>query len=128
MSASEPPGPDELADRFPITAVEAQAIADAMSPVQDIASAGASIGAAFENAPGAGPKLVGTVLQNVATHVDLVSNNAETVARAIDFYVTAQGGAVEDLFPPPDRIAQQLEDDAAPLVDLLNNPPGSQPP
>lgn len=124
MGASEPPTPDELANEFPITADEAQLIADAMSPLQDIASAGGSVGSAFENAPGVGPQLAGSALNTLATQVDLVSNSAETVARAIDFYVTAQGGAMEELFPPPDQIAAQLDQDAQVVADLLQ--PGDQ--
>jgi hypothetical protein len=126
MSAGQPPSPDELADQFPITPDEAQSIADAMSPLQDLAGAGGSFGSALENAPGAGPQLVGTILQNIAAQVNLASNSAEAAARAIDFYVTAQSSAFDELFPPPNQIAAQLEQDAEALSSLT--PPGEQQP
>ena len=118
MSANEAPTPDELADEFPIAPEEAQAIADAMSPLQRIAGAGGSFGGALEDVPGAGPQLVGTVLQNISAQVNLASNSAEAAARAIDFYVAAQSGAMEELFPPPQQIAEQLERDAETLASL----------
>jgi hypothetical protein len=122
MSAS-PPTPEDLQRRFPITSAEAQAIADAMSPLQNITGVGDSFGGALEDLPGAGPKLAGTVLRNISTQVNLASQSAETLARAIDFYVTAQGGAMEDLFPPPDQIAAQLEQDVETFGDLFRNEP-----
>jgi len=124
MSTNEPPSAGDLSDRFPITALEAQAIADAMAPVQDIASASASVGSAFENAPGAGPPLVGAVLTTISQQVDMVSQSAEVIARAIDFYITAQGGQMEELFPPPDVLAEQLRGDIGIIRDLAV--PGNQ--
>lgn len=117
-----PPTPDELAARFPISATEAQIIADAMSPLQDLTGIGSSVGDAMENAPGAGPPFVGSVLKTIALQVNLASQSAETIARAIDFYLTAQGEAAEELFPPPEVIAEQLEENARVLQDLAQGP------
>lgn len=123
MSANEPPTPDDVAANTPISAAEAQMIADAMTPVQDIAGVGSSFGSAFENAPGVGPQLVGSVLQTIALQVDLASNSAEAVARGIDFYITAQTGTMEELFPPPEQLAEQLRDEAMLLRDLTESGP-----
>lgn len=124
MSASDAPSPDEVADRFPVTPDEAQVIADAVSPFQDIAGSGAAIGSAIESAPGPGPKLLGTLLQNLATHVDLASVSAETLARALAFYVDAQAGSFETLFPPPHEAIVQFSDDIAPLTDAIEQSSG----
>lgn len=119
MSASEPPGPEELADEFPISAMEAQLIADSMTPFQDLTGVGSSFGSAMENAPGPGPKFVGSTLKIISMQVDLASQSVETFARAIDFYVTAQGGALEEAFPPPDVLADQLAGDTQPLFEAV---------
>lgn len=97
-----------MAEQFPISATEAQLISDAMTPIQNLTGVGSSVGNALEDVPGAGPALVGSVLQNVATQVELASQSAEMVANIIDFYVKAQGGAVEELFPPPDVLAKDI--------------------
>jgi hypothetical protein len=106
-----PPTPEEMAAQFPIRPEEAQAIADAMTPLQDLTGVGDSFGGALQNVPGPGPKLVGSVLKNISIQVNLASQSAEAVAHAIDFYVQSQAGALEDLFPPPDVMAQQFEGD-----------------
>ncbi len=117
MSASPPPTPDELAERFPISAMEAQAIADAMTPLQNFTNVGSSVGNTLEDVPGPGPKLVGAILRDISTQVNLASQSFETIARAIDFYATAQGGAFEELFPPPQELAAQLEQQADMVID-----------
>jgi hypothetical protein len=119
---STPPTAADLEQRFPLSAVEAQAIADAMTPLQNLTGVGGSFGNAMEDLPGPGPKLAGTVLRTVSTQVNLASQSAEVVARAIDFYVTAQGGAVEDLFPPPQEMVTQLERDVEAFSDILAPP------
>lgn len=119
MSASGPPTPQELSDRLGIRPEQAQQIADAMGPVQDLAGVGSSLGSAMEGAPGAGPRLIGALLQNIATQVNFASTSAETVARAFEFYVEAQVGSLETLFPPPEKVAEQVSDDAMPLVEAI---------
>lgn len=119
MSVSEEPGPEDLEELFGLTPQEAQSIADALGPVQRFAEAAAGVGAAMEDAPGAGPKLVGVSVQNVATQVELVSSSAETVARAIEFYIRAQQYGTRELFPPPSEVGRQLSTDFEPLVELL---------
>lgn len=109
MSASEPPTPDEIASEFPISPAEAEQIANAMSPLQRFTGIGDSVGATMEQFPGPGNRLVGAVLRNVSMQVNIAAQSVEMVARIIDFYVTAQGGAIEDLFPPPHVIAQDLQ-------------------
>lgn len=123
MSASQPPTPDDLVARFGVTPSDAQAIADAMTPLQSLTSAGGDVGAFLEASPASGPQLAGIVLQNISTQVQLVSQSAEVLARALAFYAEAQGGAVEALFPPPDQLAQQLQDQYRPLFDLLGDSP-----
>lgn len=122
MSAQGPPTPEEMAAQFPITAEEAQAISDAMTPVQNVLQAGDNVGNMLEGMPGEGPKLVGTVLQSVSAQANLASQSAEMLARAIDFYVTAQGGAIEELFPPPQELAAQLRAQTEPLTTALDGP------
>lgn len=125
MSASPgpdgPPTPDELVQRFDITADQAQTIADAMEPLQDLTGIGDSIGSALEGAPGAGYPFIGAVLQNIALQVNMVSQSAEVMARAIHFYAEAQGGAVSDLFPPPHVLAGQLQEDFEPARDAARD-------
>lgn len=117
---STPPGADDIADQFALTAAEAQIITDAMTPLQDLTSVGDSVGVAMENLPGSGPPFVGSALQSISMQADLAAQSAETFARAIDFYVSAQGGAMEELFPPPDQIATELERNAEPLRALFS--------
>lgn len=128
MSAQEPPTPEEMAAELPITAEEAESIADAMTPLQNLTDVGSSAGNVMEDLPGPGPKLAGTVLRNVSTQVNLASQSAELVARSIDFYVTAQGGAIEDLFPPPAALAMQLEQDFQTVSEAFPQPGGDGPP
>lgn len=122
MSAAEPPSPTEIEQEFPITADQAQIIADGLSPLQDITDAGASIGQSAEAIPGPGPKLVGVVLQNLSTHVELASVSVETLARVMEFYVEAQAGSFQDLFPPPQVAIEQFGRDFDPVVQSLSNP------
>lgn len=128
MSASpgDGPGAAELADRFPISPMEAQMIADAMTPIQDLTGVGSSVGSVMESAPGAGPPFVGSVLKTVSVQVNLASQSAETLARAIDFYVTSQTGSAEELFPPPAQMAEQIRQDAEPLRNFIEQGPGGQ--
>lgn len=116
MSASEPPTPDEIAAQFPVTPDEAAEIADALAPLQRFTGVGDSVGAAMEQFPGPGNRLVGSVLRNVAMQVNMAAQSVELVARIIDFYVTAQGGALEDLFPPPHVIAEDLQTQVRPAT------------
>lgn len=108
-----------MADEFPLTAEEAQLIADAMTPLQNFTDIGSSVGNTLEEMPGSGNRLVGSVLRNISTQVNLASQSVEVLARAIDFYVTAQAGALEDLFPPPDVLAAELEQTSEPVFDLI---------
>lgn len=119
MSAADGPTPDELAEQFPITAEEAQAIADAMTPLQNFMGVGDSLGNSLEDLPGPGPKLVGTVLQNISSQVNLASQNAEVLARAIDFYVTTQADGLEAAFPPPHEIAEQLRQQGETITEAI---------
>lgn len=122
MSASEPPTPDELAREFPLTPEQADAFADAMTPVQDITGVGSSIGSALENAPGAGLPFLGTLLQQASAQADLASVSAETLARALEFYIASQTQTAEELFPPPEQLVAEAQRDAEPVFDLLRNP------
>ena len=127
MSASEAPSPGDIANEFPISPDEAQVIADAMSPLQDLAGAGGAIGSAMEGIPGPGPKLVGIVLQNLATHADLASVSVETLAHAMTFYVESQTKGLEMLFPPPHVAAEQFGNDIQPLAKALERQRGELP-
>lgn len=120
MSASDGPTPEELAERFPISPEEAQAIADAMTPLQNLTDSGASLGNVMEDLPGSGPKLMGTVLRNISTQVNLASQNAEVLARAIDFYVTSQTEGFEELFPPPQVLADQLRQQGETITEAFD--------
>jgi hypothetical protein len=122
MSASGGPTADDLQQEFPISSEEAQAIADAMDPIQNIATMGSALGSGLEQAPGSGTSLAGAVLQNMSTQVDLASVSAETLARAITFYIEAQQESIETLFPPPHVAVQQFGEDMEPLVELLSEP------
>lgn len=124
MSASEPPGPEALVEEFPITPEEAVAIAEAMGPIQNITGSAGSMGKTLNRAPGVGPKFAGAVLQNISAQVNLASTSFETLARAMQFYIESQSGAAGDLFPPPEVVAAQAEEDIDPLVKLLV--PGDQ--
>jgi hypothetical protein len=117
MPPSGPPTPDELQQQFPISPEEAQAIATAMTPLQDITGVGSSLGSAMEGLPGTGPAFAGTVLQTIAAQVNLTSQSAEAVARALQFYVQAQEESFEAAFPPPDVIAEQLQRTVEPLAE-----------
>lgn len=128
MSASGPPTPDEIAEATGIDPMEAQAIADSMEPLQNLTGVGGSVGSALSDAPGAGPRLVGVMLESMAQQVNLASTSAEAVARAVEFYIEAQTGTLEDLFPPPGEVADKAGQDAEPLVDAIarmieNSPP-----
>jgi hypothetical protein len=118
MSVSGEPTPDELVTRFGITPAEANAVAEAFAPVQTISGAAAGVGSAMEGAPGTGPKFLGALVQNFATQVELISSSAETIARAIEFYILAQRNGISELFPPPSMVAGQLADDLEPLIEL----------
>lgn len=129
MSAREPATPEELVNEFPITAEEAQAIADAMTPVQNFSDVGASLGNTFEEVPASGPRFLGVILRNLSTQVNLASQNAEVIARAIDFYVTTQTESLEAAFPPPEEIARIIREDFRPLRELASEqfPPEGPP-
>lgn len=121
MSAREPPDPDELVEQFPLSPEEAQAIADAMSPLQNATGVGDSVGNVLEDIPGPGPKLVGSVMRQVSTQVNLASQSAEVLARAITFYAEAQTGSVQNLFPPPYVLADQIQQDIDPAADFIRD-------
>ena len=126
MSAAEPPDPVELERELPVSAVEAEALAEALNPLQDLSAAGASFGSAVSNLDAPGPKLLGTVLQNASTHVELMSISLETIAEAVNFYVQSQTQGAGDLFPPPHVALQQVQDDFEPLRQSIEN--GGPPP
>jgi len=119
MSASEPPTPDDIASEFPVSPDEAIQIADALAPIQRLTGVGDSVGATLEEVPGPGNRLAGTLLRNAALQVGMVSQSAELAARIIDFYITAQGGAVEDLFPPPQEVLKGVRGDFEPATNLF---------
>lgn len=110
-----------MADNLPISPEEAQMIADVLRPAEDLMGVGSSLGAAMEQAPGSGPKLMGAVLQHGAAQAQLASVSVETLARAIRFYVDAQTQAAEDLFPPPHVLAEQIKNDVDPLSDAFRS-------
>lgn len=122
-SVTAPPGPQEIADNFPISPDEAQIITDALAPVQSLTGVGSSFGSAMESVPGRGPPLLGSALKTIALQVNLAAESTQTFARAIDFYLTAQSGTADDLFPPPEQIADQLERQGQPLMDLFEQGP-----
>lgn len=123
MSANEPPSPAELEAQLPISSVEAQAIADAMDPLQNLASVGDALGSGLQDAPGTGTSLVGSIFQHASTQLDMASVSAETLARAVQFYVEAQTEGFETLFPPPHVAVQQFSDDIAPIAEMLEKGP-----
>jgi hypothetical protein len=122
MSASGEPSAEDFQQEFPITPEEAQAIADAMDPIQNVATMGSALGSGLEEAPGAGTSLVGSVLKNMSTQADLASVSAETLARAITFYIEAQQESIDTLFPPPHVAVQRFGEDIEPLAELLREP------
>lgn len=119
MSARGPPTPEELVEATGIGPAEAQAIADSMQPLQDITGIGSSIGSAMAGTDAAGLRLFGTVLEALSQQVDLASTSVESLARAMEFYIEAQTASFEELFPPPSALAEQVSDDAQPLVEAL---------
>jgi len=119
MSAAPDPEAQELVNRFGVTPDEARAIADAFAPLSNITGAIGDIGSAAENLPGTGPKFLGSLVQNFATQVELISSSAETIARAIEFYVLVQQNGVAELFPAPGMVAGQLAEDLGPVLELL---------
>lgn len=120
MSASSP-DPDDVAGELPISVEEAQAISDALKPLQDVGDVGSSIGRVMESSPGAGPKLVGAVLQHGAIQAELASVSIETLAQAIQFYADAQTQAAQELFPPPHVLAAQIKGDFEPITGALDD-------
>lgn len=123
MSANEPPSPAELEAQLPLSAAEAQAIADAMDPLQNLASVGDALGSGLEEAPGTGTSLLGAIFQHTSAQLDMASISAETLARAIQFYIEAQTQGFETLFPPPHMAVQQFSEDIAPLAEMLEEGP-----
>jgi len=119
MSAAGPPGVEEIIDQTGLDPMEARAIANAMQPLQDVTDVGSSIGTALSEAPGAGPRLIGIVLESISQQVDMASTSAEALARGVEFYFEAQTGSLETLFPPPSAVADQVNDQTKPLVDAL---------
>lgn len=119
MSASNEPTADDLQGDFPVSSEEAQAIADAMDPIQNLAGMGSALGSGLEEAPGSGTSLVGSLLKSASAQADLASVSAETLARAITFYLEAQQESIEVLFPPPHVAVQQFEQDIEPLAELI---------
>jgi hypothetical protein len=119
MSANDPPSPDDYAEVLGVSAEEAAAIADAMAPLQSLTSAGSDVGGVLESTPGSGPKLVGLLLQNISTQVELASESAELVARALTFYIEVQSDTSAALIPPPQELADTMRAQYQPLLDLL---------
>jgi hypothetical protein len=119
MATVEPPDPTLLEQRLGITSAEARIIAEAMGPIQKIASAGDGIGSALQESPGAGPRFVGVMLQNMATTIRFTALNLETFATAVEFYIEAQTEGLQELFPPPGEVYKQVNDDLKPLADAL---------
>lgn len=119
MSAQQPPDPETIVGDLGVDPAEAQALADAMAPLQDLTGVGGSLGSALANVDAPGPQFVGTMLQTVALQANLASTSVESLARAIELYVGTQTESLETLFPPPDRIAAEAGEEAAPLVEAL---------
>lgn len=120
MSAEGPPTPEEIVEATGIGPMEAQALANAMQPVQDITGVGGSLGSAMAGTDAAGLRLTGTVLETLSQQVDLASTSVESLARAMEFYIEAQTASFEELFPPPSTLAEQVSDDAMPLVEAID--------
>lgn len=120
MSTSGPPTPDEIVEATGVGPDEARAIASAMQPLQDITGIGSSIGSAASQTDAAGMRFVGTALEALSQQVSLASTSAESLARAMEFYVEAQTASFEELFPPPAKLAEQVSDDAMPLVQAID--------
>lgn len=127
MSAGPGSGPfgsfDDVANEFPITPDEAERIADALGPAQQVAGIGSDVGSVMSEAPGAGPQLVGSLLQTLSVQLDLASVSIETLARAVQFYFATQQETAAQLFPPPSEFAAQAQRDFAPLVELVREGP-----
>lgn len=127
MSASgSPQGFDtfeDVASQFPITPDEAQQIADALGPAQTVAGVGADIGSVLADSPGAGPQLVGALLQNLSVHLDLAAVSVETISRMVNFYIATQKETATEVFPPPSVAVQQAREDFRPLIELVRGGP-----
>jgi hypothetical protein len=119
MSVSEPPTPEDYKQVLGVTAEEASAIADAMSPLQSLTAAGADVGSVLESTPGTFPKLVGLVLQNMSTQAELASQSAELVARAITFYIEVQSDVPTSVAPPPAEVLELMRMQYQPLINLV---------
>lgn len=112
-----------VSDRFPVTVEEAQRIAKAIGPVQQAAGAGSDLGGILTDAPGEGPQLVGTVLQNLSLHIDLATSSIEMITQAAEFYLATQTKTATEIFPPPQEAAAQVRQDFEPLRELIRNGP-----
>ena len=120
MSASPPPTPDELVAELGVTPEDAQQIADAMEPLQDVLGVGSAVGNGLADLDAPGPALVGTMMEQMALQVNAASTSAELLARAGEFYFESQVGSFEDLFPPPDKVAERAGEDAMPAIEALS--------
>lgn len=121
MSARGPPTPAEIIERFDLTPEEAEAVAGAISPINDLTSVGEDVGVLLGNADSPAPQLLGAVLKNVSKQVDLAASNTETMAKAIQFYVARQRGLAGQFLVPPEEAAAQFNEDIRPLVDALRD-------
>lgn len=120
MSAAESPDPQMFIEELGIGPGEAQMIADGMTPLQDFTGVGSALGKAMTGIDAPGPKFLGTVLEQMAINVNLLSTSLETFARGLELYVESQSAVFEEVFPPPDRIADQVGDDVMPLVEAID--------
>lgn len=118
---------DDVANEFPLTPDEAERIADALGPAQQVAGIGSDVGAVIADSPGAGPQFVGSLLQTLSVQLDLAAVSVETLARAAQFYLATQQEAASQVFPPPSEFAAQARRDFEPLVELLREG-GFEPP
>lgn len=119
MSTVEPIGPTALEQNLGVTAQEAQIIADALEPIEKFGSAASGVGSALQDAPGAGPRLVGVMLENMATAIQFTTLNMQTFTRAVEFYVETQTKGLQEVFPPPSEVKRQVDADLEPLVEAL---------
>lgn len=121
MSASGPPTPDEIAQQFDLTPQEADAVANALAPLNQLTSLGEEFGNSLATFDSVGPQLLGVVLQNLSKQVDLAASNTQMIARALQFYIERQQGAATNLVPPPEEAAAQFGEDMRPLVDAIRD-------
>lgn len=116
MSAS--PDPE---DALPVTPEEIDAALELLAPVENASESAADFGSLLENAPGSGPSAVGEALQLHASMVDATTSTASLVARSMQVYLDSQARGFEAVFPPPQVVAQQVQNDARQIAEVSRN-------